>query len=104
MAMGRPVITTDAIGCRETVRDGYNGFLVPVRSVEALAAAMLRFIDDPELIARMGAASRQLAEERFDIDQISTTMLAAMGIPPRVAGTSQSGRGPLIEVKVDRKC
>jgi glycosyltransferase involved in cell wall biosynthesis len=80
MAMGRPVITTDAIGCRETVRDGYNGFLVPVRDASALAAAMQRFIDNPELIASMGVASRQLAEERFDIDRISTTMLDAMGI------------------------
>ena len=81
MAMGRPVITTDAIGCRETVSDGYNGFLVPVRDAEALAVAMLRFIDNPELIASMGVASRKLAEERFDIDRISTTMLVAMGIP-----------------------
>jgi glycosyltransferase involved in cell wall biosynthesis len=80
MAMGRPVITTDAIGCRETVRDGYNGFLVPARDVDALAAAMLKFVDNPDLIVSMGAASRQLAEERFDIDRISTTMLAAMGI------------------------
>src|SRR5262249_36982972 len=80
MAMGRAVITTDAIGCRETVRDGYNGFLVPVRDVEALAAVMLRFIDKPELIASMGVASRQLAEERFDVDRISTSMLTAMGI------------------------
>jgi len=78
--MGRPVITTDAIGCRETVRDGYNGFLVPVRDAEALAAAMQRFIDNPDLIAPMGIASRQLAEERFDIDRISTSMLQAMGI------------------------
>jgi len=80
MAMGRPVITTNAIGCRETVRDGYNGFLVPVRNVDALAAAMLHFIDHPELIASMGVASRQLAEERFDISRISTSMLTAMGI------------------------
>jgi glycosyltransferase involved in cell wall biosynthesis len=87
MAMGRPVITTDAIGCRETVRDGYNGFLIPVRNADALTVAMLRFVDNPHLISSMGLASRQLAEERFDIDRISATMLAAMGIlDPRPIG------------------
>jgi glycosyltransferase involved in cell wall biosynthesis len=80
MAMARPVITTDAVGCRETVRDGYNGFLIPVRDADALAAAMCRFIENPELISSMGMASRKLAEERFDIDSVSKTMLAAMGI------------------------
>jgi len=80
MAMGRPIITTDAVGCRETVREGYNGFLVPVRDVESLVAAMSRFFESPDLVASMGAASRQLAEERFDIDQISKTMLSVMGI------------------------
>jgi glycosyltransferase involved in cell wall biosynthesis len=80
MAMGRPIITTDAVGCRETVRDGYNGFSVPVRDADALAVAMRKFIEDPALITSMGAASRQLAEERFDIDRISTTMLDVMGI------------------------
>jgi glycosyltransferase involved in cell wall biosynthesis len=74
------VITTDAIGCRETVRNGYNGFMVPVRDPEALAVAMVRFIDSPELIASMGAASRKLAEEKFNIDHISKAMLGAMGI------------------------
>lgn len=67
LAMARPVITTDAPGCRETIRDGVNGYCVPVRDVEALAQAMLRFVRDPEKIARMGAASRQLAETRFDM-------------------------------------
>jgi glycosyltransferase involved in cell wall biosynthesis len=89
MAMGRPVITTNAVGCRETVRDGYNGFLVPIRDADALAKAMMKFIDDPGLIAPMGAASRQLAEERFDIDRISRTMLDVMGIiAPRLADTA----------------
>lgn len=65
-ALGRAIITTDAVGCRETVVDGRNGFMVPVRSVDELGQAMLRFVEEPELIARMGAASRTLAEERFD--------------------------------------
>jgi glycosyltransferase involved in cell wall biosynthesis len=66
MALGRPVITTDMPGCRDTVIDGRSGFLVPARDVEALVAAMLRFVREPLLIERMGKISRALAEERFD--------------------------------------
>lgn len=80
MAMGRPIITTDAPGCRETVIDGYNGYLVPVKAVEALAAAMERFIVNPELIIEMGKASRQLVEEKFDVDAVNQSMLEAMGL------------------------
>lgn len=80
MAMGRPVITTDAPGCRETVIDGFNGYLVPVKAVDELAQAMESFIINPELINRMGAASRQLAEEKFDVNAVNQTMLKEMGI------------------------
>lgn len=80
MAMGRPIITTDAPGCRETVIDGYNGYLVPVKVVEALATAMERFIVNPELIIEMGNASRQLVEEKFDVDAVNQSMLEAMGL------------------------
>jgi glycosyltransferase involved in cell wall biosynthesis len=80
MAMARPVITTDAPGCRETVIDGVNGFLVPPRDVDALVRAMERFILQPELIITMGQASRKLAEERFDVHKINQRILAVMGI------------------------
>lgn len=80
MAMGRPIITTDAPGCRETVVDGENGFLVPVKSVDALAAAMLRFIENPELMARMGQRSRQIAEDKYDVHKVNAVMLREMGI------------------------
>ena len=79
MAMGRAVITTDAPGCRETVVDGLNGFLVPVRDSVALAEAMMRFIKQPALIETMGKASRMLAEERFDVHKVNAIMLATMG-------------------------
>lgn len=82
MAMGRPVITTDAPGCRETVDEGVNGFLVPVRCPAALAQAMQRFIAQPSLIATMGAASRRMAEERFDVRRLNRQMLAAL-VPDR---------------------
>ena len=80
MAMARPVITTDAPGCRETVIDGKNGFLVPVRSADALAAAMEWFILQPDLIAKMGQASRKIAEERFDVNKINQVILQKMGM------------------------
>jgi len=80
MAMARPVITTDAAGCRETVIDGLNGFLIPPRNPEALAAAMRKFIAAPELIATMGAESRKLAEERFDVRKVNAAMIEAMGL------------------------
>jgi glycosyltransferase involved in cell wall biosynthesis len=78
MAMGRPVITTDVPGCRETVEEGVNGFFVPCRNSEALAQAMLRFILQPELIRTMGLASRALAEQRFDAEVINTQMIECL--------------------------
>ncbi len=80
MAMGRPIITTDAPGCRETVVDGYNGYLVPVKAVEELADAMERFIVTPELIEQMGTASRQFVEEKFDVHTVNQVMLKEMDI------------------------
>ena len=80
MAMGRAIITTDVPGCRETVVDGDNGFLVPVRDPQALAQAMLRFINQPELIARMGVRSRQMAEEKFDVHKVNARLLQEMGL------------------------
>lgn len=80
LAMGRPVITTDVPGCRETVVDGDNGFLIPVKSVDALAAAMVRFINEPELISCMGASSRQIAENKYDVNKVNAVMLREMGI------------------------
>lgn len=82
MAMGRAIITTDAPGCRETVVDGDNGFLVPVRSVDALVAAMRAFIHDPSLLTRMGIRSRQIAEEKYDVRKVNAVMLQEMGIAP----------------------
>ncbi len=80
MAMGRPIITTDAPGCRETVINGQNGYLIEVKSITALAEAMEKFIIDPNLITQMGAASRQLVEEKFDVHQVNQIMLKEMGI------------------------
>ncbi len=80
MAMGRPVITTDAPGCRETVVNGDNGFLVPVKSVDELETAMLGFVLDPDLAQRMGQRSRAIAEEKYDVHKVNAVMLCEMGI------------------------
>lgn len=67
MAMGKPVITTDAAGCRETVEHGVNGLLVPPRNAEALALAMTTLYEStPTELTRMGAQSRKMAFEKFD--------------------------------------
>lgn len=90
MSVGRAVITTDAIGCRDTIvgaglpdeqgiRVGSNGLLVPPRDAQALAAAMLRLIRNPKQAAAMGCAGRKLAEERFSVRRINQQMLGAMG-------------------------
>lgn len=66
-AMGKPIITTNAVGCKECVDDGVNGLLVPVRSGEKLAEALIKLIENPELRKKMGNASRIKAENEFDI-------------------------------------
>lgn len=80
MAMGRPVITTDAPGCRETVVDGENGFLIPIKSVDALVVAMERFINNTSLLTHMGVRARQMAEEKYDVHKVNKVMLTAMKI------------------------
>lgn len=80
MSMGRPVITTDVPGCRETVVEGYNGFLVPPRDPQSLAEAMEHLIAHPELVMQMGNNSRKLAEEKFDVHCVNEQMMKAMGL------------------------
>ncbi len=80
MAMGRPIITSDAPGCRETVMDGVNGFLVPVKDSSALAKTMERLIGKPELLAQMGIESRKLAEKKYDVRKVNTLINKEMGL------------------------
>lgn len=80
MSMGRAVITTDAPGCRETVVDGDNGFLVPVADAQALARAMQQFIDTPELIHQMGLTGRRTAEEKYDVNIVNRVISETMGL------------------------
>jgi len=80
MATGRPVITTDTPGCRETVVDWVNGFLVPVKSAEALAARMKIFLRQPDLIDVMGRNSLSMAEEKYDVRLVNRVILEAIGL------------------------
>jgi glycosyltransferase involved in cell wall biosynthesis len=80
MAMGRPVVTTDAPGCRETVRHGHNGFLVPVSDPVALAGALERFLQSPSLLEEMGRESRRIAVEKYDVHCVNAVMLKEIGL------------------------
>lgn len=80
LALGRPVITTDTRGCRETVTEGVNGYLVPIRNASALADAMARFITRPDIIPGMAAQGRKLAEAEFDVARVNKTMLKALSL------------------------
>lgn len=80
MAMARPVITTDSVGCRETVVDGKNGYLVPPHDPAAIASAMERFIVEPGLISILGTESRRMAEERFDVRKVNASLIRSMGL------------------------
>lgn len=80
MAVGRPVITTTARGCRDTVVDGVNGRLVPVGDSEALSEAMRTMLMRPDLLPGMAAASRRMVTERFDVRLVTGQMLAALGL------------------------
>lgn len=78
MAMGRAIITTDAPGCRETVVEGENGYLVPIKNSEKLAEVMERFILQPALVATMGARSRTIAVEKYDVHKVNKVLMTQM--------------------------
>ena len=80
MSMGRPVVVTDAPGCREVVFNGINGYMAPLRDPRALAESMERFILHPEDIIAMGAASRRIAVEEFDARKVAEHITRAMGL------------------------
>lgn len=73
---GRTIVTTDVSGCREVVRHGDNGLLVPVRTVEPLASALQQLIADPALRRKMGDRSRERALSEFSADDVLRQTLA----------------------------
>ena len=80
MSMGRPVLTTNAIGCKETVEDGINGFKVPVKSSEKLAKKMIWFVENSDQIGEMGIESRKMVEDKFDVHKVNKEILEIMEI------------------------
>jgi len=75
-ACGRAVVTTDVPGCRDAIRPGITGLLVPVRDAPSLADAIGRLLSDPETRIRMGRAGRELAESEFGAEKICRETLA----------------------------
>ena len=75
MAIGRPIITTDVPGCRETVVNGVNGFLVPKWNPEALAEKMIYFIEHPDQIEKMGYESYKMAMDKFDAEKVNQRLM-----------------------------
>jgi glycosyltransferase involved in cell wall biosynthesis len=69
-AAGRAIITTDTPGCRDVVRAGENGLLVPPQNARALAAAIRQLLEDPQQRARMGIVGRARAEREFGIEKV----------------------------------
>ena len=80
MSMGRPVLTTNAVGCKETVEEGVNGFIVPVGSVIKLAEKMIWYVENKNKIESMGKESRRIVEDKFDVYKVNKEMLRIMGI------------------------
>lgn len=76
MAAGLPCVTTDVPGCREAVREGDNGFLVPAKNADALADALECLLRNPELARKMGERGRQRVEQEFSAQQVNESTLA----------------------------
>ena len=89
MAVGRAIITTDAPGCRETVVDGYNGFLVPTRDPSRLAETMALLVANPESTREMGRRSHELVRQKFDVRAVNKLLMTEMGLD-RSFGKSSS--------------
>jgi len=77
--MGRPIITTDTPGCRETVINESNGFLVP-KGDYLIAASSMKSLLDEKLREKMGEQSRQYCESRFNVHQVNDSLFKEMGV------------------------
>jgi N,N'-diacetylbacillosaminyl-diphospho-undecaprenol alpha-1,3-N-acetylgalactosaminyltransferase len=75
MAMSKPIVTTDSIGCRDVVEDGKNGFLIPIKDANALTNAIDRLLQDESLRASYGAYSRQKVEREFGEQEVAERVI-----------------------------
>ncbi len=78
-AVGRAIITCDTNGTRDTVVDGYNGFLVRVKNADDIAEKMIHFLENPDDIVKMGQNARKFAEENFDYKEINDKICTIIG-------------------------
>ena len=82
MSMARPAVVTDVPGCRELLVEGENGFMVPWKNPQALAEGMEKFIQQPELIEKMGQTARLMAEQDYNARTVAQGLIEAMRIYP----------------------
>ena len=75
-AIGRPIITSNSVGCKETLVDGYNGFLIQPKDVDALTEKLDLLLSDKELRVKMGKNARKYAEDYFSIKVVKERHLA----------------------------
>lgn len=80
MSMGRPIITTDAPGCRDTIENGINGLLVPTKNVKKLTEAMTYMIKNPKKVNAMAKQSRKRATMYYNVHDVNKKMMRIMGI------------------------
>lgn len=80
LSTGRPILTTDVPGCRETVTTGRNGYLVPKANATALAERMIWFVENSDQWERMGKCSRDFAEEKYDVHKVNDKLIEIMRI------------------------
>lgn len=80
MATGRPVITTNAPGCRETVIDGKNGWLIPVKGTDALVKKMELLYESPDTVRGMAGIGRKMVEDKYDVKLINKSIIKTMTI------------------------
>jgi glycosyltransferase involved in cell wall biosynthesis len=80
MAVGRSIITSNAPGCKETVVDGYNGYLVDVKDIDGLVAKMKSLIEDEALNSEMAKHSLKLAKDKYDVKKVNHSIMKTMGL------------------------
>ena len=80
MSIGRPIISTNVPGCKETVVHGKNGYIVEMKSSNELVIAMSKMINNVKQLQKMGSYSRKLVAERFNVYNVNATILKEIGI------------------------
>ncbi len=79
MSMGRPILTTDTSGCRETVISGENGFLAKVKNIEDTKSKMEEFVNK-EIRSKLGRKSKRICIEKYDVHKVNEVLLKEMNI------------------------